>query len=73
MMRINKVQEFGDRVKNLVELGKIKQNIETLSKENSLAIDSIFIEQNGKIDCFFYQKEKNCRTTDFIRKEKETS
>ena len=57
MMRINKVQEFGDRVKNLVELGKIKQNIETLSKENSLAIDSIFVEQNGKIDTLFYRKE----------------
>ena len=57
MIGINKVQEFGDRVKNLVELGKIKQNIETLSKENSLAIDSIFVEQNGKIDTLFYQKE----------------
>ena len=57
MMRINKVQEFGDRIKNLVELGKINQNIETLSKENSLAIDSIFVEQNGKIDTLFYRKE----------------
>lgn len=41
----------------MIELERIKQNIEMLSKEKSLAIDSIFIEQNGKIDCFFYQKE----------------
>ena len=43
----------------MVDINKIKENIDSLSKEiGSLNIDSIFIEQDGKLDKVFYKDEQ---------------
>ena len=43
----------------MVDVNKIKENIDSLSKEiGNLNIDSIFIEQNGKLDKIFYKDEQ---------------
>ena len=43
----------------MADINKIKENIDSLSKEiNSLNIDSIFIEQNGKLEKVFYKDEQ---------------
>ena len=43
----------------MVDINKIKENIDSLSKEiGSLNIDSIFIEQDGKLDKVFYKNEQ---------------
>lgn len=43
----------------MVDINKIKKNIDSLSKEiGSLNIDSIFIEQDGKLDKVFYKDEQ---------------
>ena len=43
----------------MVDINKIKKNIDSLSKEiGSLNIDSIFIEQDGKLDKIFYKDEQ---------------
>ena len=43
----------------MVDINKIKENIDSLSKEiGSLNIDSIFIEQDSKLDKVFYKDEQ---------------
>lgn len=43
----------------MVDINKIKENIDSFSKEiGSLNIDSIFIEQDGKLDKIFYKDEQ---------------
>lgn len=43
----------------MVDVNKIKENIDSLSKEiGNLNIDSIFIEQDGKLDKVFYKDEQ---------------
>ena len=43
----------------MVDINKIKENIDSLSKEiGNLNIDSIFIEQDGKLDKIFYKDEQ---------------
>ena len=43
----------------MIDINKIKENIDSLSKEfGSLNIDSIFVEQDGKLDKVFYKDEQ---------------
>ena len=43
----------------MVDINKIKKNIDSLSKEiGSLNIDSIFIDQDGILDKVFYKDEQ---------------
>ncbi len=44
----------------MIDINVIKENVNTLSKKlDSLNIDSIFIEQDGKLDRIFYNKEQS--------------
>ena len=43
----------------MVNIDKINENVNNLSKNlDSLNIDSIFIEQDGKLDRIFYSEEQ---------------
>lgn len=42
----------------MIDINVVKENVNTLSKRlDSLNIDSIFIEQDGKLERIFYSKE----------------
>ncbi len=43
----------------MIDINVVKENVNTLSKRlDSLNIDSIFIEQDGKLDRIFYNEEQ---------------
>lgn len=48
--------KVNDEIIKLIDI--IKSNVSRLSEKISLNIDSIFIEQNGKIDKYFYKEER---------------
>lgn len=41
----------------MIDIETIKNNVSSLSKKLSLNIDSIFLEQDGKLDKVFYSEE----------------